>query len=176
MKARATAAQVEERFDTLDQVEVECTHCGRQMSTHLGSGRVVRYFQCASCSRWVSSVYREVLNSSANVRSYPKKDDGPRAQGFDNVKSKLERWLAAIDDQDPYRTVGCSPMDSDDVIRSKYRVRAMQCHPDRGGSDEQMRELNVAYERILSHRERRKVESLPAGAAEVPGSLPARSR
>src|SRR3954466_10306730 len=100
MKAKVSA-QVEERVDTLDHVEVECTHCGRQMSTHLGSGRAVRYFQCAACFRWVSSVYREVLNSSANMRSYPKKNEGPRAQGFDDVKVKLERWLAAIDDQDP---------------------------------------------------------------------------
>jgi hypothetical protein len=166
MKVKVTA-RVEERFDTLDQIEVECTHCGTRMSTHLGSGRVVRYFQCSSCMRWVSSVYREVLNSTARYKSYPK-EAAPKAQNFDQVKGRLERWLAAIDDQDPYRILGCSPMDTVDVVRSKYRECAMRCHPDRGGSVEQMQELNLAYERILHHRERRRQDALPAGNEPSP--------
>jgi hypothetical protein len=174
MRVKVTA-RVEERFDTLDHVEVECTHCGTRMSTHLGSGRVVRYFQCSSCQRWVSSMYREVLNSSAQVRSFPK-EAAPKEKQFDDVKVRLERWLAAIDDQDPYRILGCSPMDSMDAIRSRYRERAMECHPDRGGSESAMRELNLAYERVVHHRERRVVETLPSGQREVVGELPEASR
>ncbi len=173
MKVKVTD-QVEERFDTLDHVEVECTHCGTRMGTHLGSGRVVRYFQCSSCMRWVSSVYREVLNSTARYKSHPKEATA-RAGASEDVKGRLERWLAAIDDQDPYRILGCSPMDSVDVVRSKYRERALSCHPDRGGSVEQMQQLNVAYERVLHHRERRRSEALPAGA-EAAAELPDVSR
>ncbi len=150
----------------LEDVDVECTHCGVQMSSHLGSGSRVRYFRCGSCHRWVSSAYTEVFQADAKVRRYPKEAGPARTEGFDAVKHRLERWLAALEDQDPYRVLGVSPLDSAEAIRERYRALALQNHPDRGGSSERMRELNVAYERIVNHRERRKLEALGAGRQE----------
>ena len=73
--------------------------------------------------------------------------------------------------------LGASPTDSAEVLRARYRELAMERHPDRGGSAEKMRELNDAYERILRHREARKVDAPAAPAARpVRSSLPARSR
>lgn len=163
---------------TLDNVEVECTHCGIRMTTHLGSGQRVRYFRCASCHRWVSSTYTEVFQADAKVRTH-KISDEPKEPRFEEVKDRLERWLRALDDQDPYRTLGVSPLDPPEVVRARYRELALASHPDRGGSEAKMRELNVAYERILHHRERRRLEALSAGSASStlrPASLPPRSR
>lgn len=155
---------------TLENVEVQCTHCGVRMSSHLGSGERVRYFRCAGCHRWVSSSYTEVFHADAKVRLEAQSAEAKPAPQFDAVKMKLERWLAALEDQDPYRTLGVSPLDSDDAIQDRYRRLAFQYHPDRGGAPGKMQELNLAYERIVRHRERRARETLenqlPAGAAD----------
>ena len=82
---------------------------------------------------------------------------GPQKSGqdFEAVKHRLERWLASLDDKDPYRLLGVSPMATDVQIKARFRELAMEVHPDRGGSVERMREVNLAYEKILQHRARR---------------------
>lgn len=162
------------RCTALEDVEVECTHCGIKMTAHVGSGESVRYFRCGACHRWVSSVYPEVLKADAKLRARPRGVEPMRTAEFATVKERLERWLAALDDQDPYRTLGVSPLDSVEVIRERFHALALQNHPDRGGSVERMRELNLAYERIVQHREQRKREALAAGAA-VAQQLPVRA-
>ncbi len=156
---------------TLDDVDVECTFCGMRMTPHLGSGRRVRYFHCAGCYRWVSSSYQEVFKVDAKVRALPKSDEARRQAGFQAVKERLERWLAATHYQDPYRVLGVSPGDGMEVVRARYHELALLNHPDRGGSVGKMRELNAAYERIQRHRERRTIEQLAAGAP-AQSSLP----
>lgn len=163
MAARAPVTTTSTTTTVLDGTDVECTHCKVKMTSHLGSGRSVRYFSCASCQRWVSSSYTEVFKVDGKVRTRPQ-DDAARAS-FDQVKNRLDRWLAAVEDQDPYRVLGVSPMDTPERIRDAYRELAIAHHPDRGGSAEKMRQLNDAYERIHFHRERRKAEQLEAGAA-----------
>src|SRR5215203_2501539 len=96
---------------TLEGVEVECTHCGVRMTGHAGSGQHVRYFRCGSCHRWVSSTYTEIFQVDAKMRTHPQQEPEALTQDFIEVKGRLERWLAALDDQDPYRTLGVSPMD-----------------------------------------------------------------
>lgn len=145
--------------------EIECTHCGRVMSQHQGSGQTVKYYRCSGCHRWVSSHYSDVFKVDAKVRRNPIKEPETTAR-FDEVKDRLERWLTALEDQDPYRLLGVSPGDTLDQIRARYRELALIRHPDRGGTVDSMRELNVAYERITQHRERRKQEALPATVAQ----------
>ncbi|MCI0669523.1 MAG: J domain-containing protein [Myxococcaceae bacterium] len=155
---------------TLENVEVECTHCGVRMTQHQGSGNAVRYFRCASCRRFISSSHTDILRADSKMRTHavrPAQEVVPMA----SVKARLERFLAAVEDQDPYRVLGVSPLDSAERVRTRYRELALQCHPDRGGTPERMREVNAAYERILSHRERRQRESLPANVRL--GALPA---
>jgi hypothetical protein len=162
--------------EALDDVVVECTHCGVRMTPHLGSGQRIRYFRCASCHRWVSSSYADIFRADAKVRTRPKTDEAGDA-GFEQVKARLERWLTALDDQDPYRVLNLSPLASAQEVRERYRELAFRSHPDRGGTDGRMREVNLAYERILHHQERRAAPALPSNAPARPVTrLPARSR
>lgn len=154
MKAAACA-------QTLD-VDVECTFCKVRMSAYQGSGGQVRYHRCTSCRRFLTSTYREVLGAGAGFRARTRPplavEDEPQ---FTQVKDRLERWLSALDDQDPYRTLGVSPMASDEEVKSRYRELALARHPDRGGSADQMRAVIDAYERIARHRQQRRAERSP---------------
>lgn len=172
------AAVASSNWQTLENVDVECTHCGVRMTLHDGSGRRVRYFRCGSCHRWVSSVYTDVLRSDSKMRTHPAKDTSAADERFMVTKNNLERWLSALEDSCPYRALGVSPSASHEVIRARFRELALERHPDRGGSVEQMRELNDAYERILRHRERQAAEASASRVAPVRAvsSLPARSR
>jgi hypothetical protein len=148
--------------DDLSGVQVECAPCGVPMTMHMGNGQRVRYFQCPSCRRWLSSTYADVLRADAKFQTRSLDEVEPGAPSFDAVKDRLERWLATIEEQDPCRVLGVSPQDPTDWIRSRYRELALESHPDRGGSEERMREINLAYERLAEHRKRHKAESAPA--------------
>jgi hypothetical protein len=161
---------------TLENVEVECTHCGVRMTGHAGPR--VKYFRCGSCHRWVSSTYTDVFRADAKMRTHPVREKTEADERFLAVKDRLEAWLAALDEQDPYRLLGVSPLDPPEVVRARFRELALERHPDRGGSEAKMRELNVAYEKILRHRQRKRIEALESGAApvRVASVLPARGR
>ncbi|MDQ3262976.1 MAG: J domain-containing protein [Myxococcota bacterium] len=130
----------------------------------------MQYFRCPRCRRWISSTYADVLRSDSKFQARPVGSQQKPAADFEAVKSRLERWLSSLDDQDPYRLLGVSPVDSDVQIKTRYRELAMQSHPDRGGDADRMRTLNLAYERILSHRARRASEQArqPALVAVAP--------
>lgn len=49
-----------------------------------------------------------------------------------------------------YGTLGVDRAASMDEIKAAFRAKASKAHPDRGGSEQEMAELNVAY-RILSN-------------------------
>lgn len=159
------------RAEALEGLEVECTHCGVRMTAHRGSGQRVKYFRCGGCHRWVSSTYTEVFRADSKVRTHPERPANGNGEAFDSVKNRLDRWLCALDDQDPYRLLGVSPLDSAEQIRARYLELAMASHPDRGGSPERMRDLNLAYERIVRHGERRKQASMGAGRHVVVEAL-----
>ncbi|MDY7230857.1 J domain-containing protein [Hyalangium rubrum] len=167
-------------WQTLENVEVECTHCHVRMTLHEGTGRRVKYFRCGSCHRWVSSTYTDIFRTDAKVRTHPAKDTSAEDANFIQVKDRLERWLSALEEQDPYHVLGVSPLDSPDAVRTRYRELAMERHPDRGGSAEKMRELNDAYERILRHRQRKREEAAAQRRltedSVMSSALPARSR
>ncbi|HZA13984.1 MAG TPA: J domain-containing protein [Myxococcaceae bacterium] len=161
--------------DLLGDVEVECTRCGIRMTAHLGSGQRVRYFQCSGCHRWVSSVYAEVFRANAQIRTRPAAAPVEPDASFDRVKERLERWLSAIEDQDPYRVLGVSPLASPGEVKERYRELAFRTHPDRGGNAERMRELNLAYERVLDHQTGRRLRALENGSRgdeRTPGRVP----
>jgi ribosomal protein S27AE len=155
---------------TLENVDVECTHCGVRMARH--EGPRIKYFRCGSCHRWVSSSYTDVLRGDVKMRTHPVKEKTDADARFLAVKNRLESWLAALDERDPYQVLGVSPSDPLEVVRARFRELALAQHPDRGGCEAKMRELNVAYEKILGHRQRAPVRQPSARAS----ALPARSR
>lgn len=50
--------------------------------------------------------------------------------------------------RDPHEVLGIRPGAPAEVIEASYRALAKTAHPDRGGSDERMAELNAAYEAV----------------------------
>lgn len=54
----------------------------------------------------------------------------------------------------PYKVLGVKKNASKAAIEKAYRKRLMEVHPDRGGSEEQTREVQTAYE-VLSNEEAR---------------------
>ena len=145
---------------TLEDVDVECTQCGVQMTSHVGSGRQIRYFHCPSCSRWTTSVYTEVLRADTKMRSRrPGAPEPTRALG--SVKERLESWLQSLSGSDPYRTLGVTPAISDAGLRERYLALARTHHPDKGGEADEMRRINDAYERVLGLREQNRPAPRP---------------
>ncbi|MDP2270528.1 MAG: DnaJ domain-containing protein [Archangium sp.] len=136
---------------TLEDVDVECTQCGVRMSSHVGSSRQIRYFHCPSCSRWTTSMYSEVLRADTKMRARRPAAAVP-ASTIGSVKDRLENWLLSLSGKDPYRTLGVIPSISDVGLRERYLALARTHHPDKGGSAEDMRRINEAYEQALAHR------------------------
>jgi curved DNA-binding protein CbpA len=54
----------------------------------------------------------------------------------------------ASDNTDPFRVLGIKPGASAADIKAAYRRRAAAVHPDKGGTHEQMRDVNVAYQML----------------------------
>jgi DnaJ-domain-containing protein 1 len=52
----------------------------------------------------------------------------------------------------PYRILGVDPLAEEAVIRSAYKAKARLYHPDRGGSEAKMSEINEAYTKICQER------------------------
>lgn len=54
-----------------------------------------------------------------------------------------------------YQILGISSNSSIEDIKKAYRSLALKFHPDRGGSEEKMKELNEAYEYLINNQEKR---------------------
>lgn len=60
----------------------------------------------------------------------------------------IEQLSTAKQPFNPFEELGVSPEASQEEVKRAYRERAQKFHPDRGGSNEQMARLNLAYEVI----------------------------
>lgn len=158
---------MEQTFDA-----IFCSHCNVRMTEHRPAGSKIQYYRCGTCHRSLSSSYAEVLHAQSSSRAPDPAADARRAQQFDAVKGRLERWLAGLEEKDPYRVLGVSPNASVDEVRSRYREAALEHHPDRGGSAQRMAELNRAFERITQHQDRKPRTALPANGTSIPDWRP----
>jgi curved DNA-binding protein CbpA len=59
---------------------------------------------------------------------------------------------------DYYRILRVPPEADFDTIKKAYRARALECHPDRGGSHEAMLEINEAFEILANSEARRRYD------------------
>jgi hypothetical protein len=136
------------------------------MSSHVGSSGTIRYFHCPSCSRWTTSMYTEVLRADTKMRARkvgaPVASSQPARAGS-TVKERLESWLQSLSGNDPYKTLGVIPSISDAALRERYLSLARTHHPDRGGSSDEMRKINEAYEQVLAQREQNRASMRPTG-------------
>lgn len=62
--------------------------------------------------------------------------------------------------KDYYRTLGVDKNATDDDIKKAFRKLAMEHHPDKGGEEEQFKEINEAYE-VLSDPDKRRAYDNP---------------
>lgn len=63
---------------------------------------------------------------------------------------------------DPWKVLRLQPGASPAEIKSAYRARMMECHPDRGGSEEEAKRVNRAFELLT------RVDVAPAPAPWAP--------
>ncbi len=153
---------------TVEELEMECTHCKVRMTSSSGGGGTIRYYRCPGCSRWTSSVYSEVLRADTKMRRA--REAAAEVVNVGPVKERLARWLASLTVGVPYRELGASPGCSNAELRARYLALARVHHPDRGGRADDMRRINDAYEKVLAHRESLEVRS--AGHGLSLGSAP----
>lgn len=70
-------------------------------------------------------------------------------RGLDDVARQVYAQLAAPKTRDPWEIFGLRPGASVATIEGMYRLLARERHPDAGGSDAAMAELNAAREELL---------------------------
>lgn len=136
--------------ETTTTTTMHCELCATPMTAQGETGSTVSYYFCAGCGRWVASNYGDEM-VRGKTASFDRQDK-PRAststKDLDQIKARLSRWIAEIDENDPYRTLGLHPSASEEVVRARFHELAMRHHPDRGGDAAQMRRVIAAFERI----------------------------
>ena len=73
----------------------------------------------------------------------------PKNLKYANFKMSLVILGGEEGNSDDYRILGVSSSDSVEVIKKAYHKKALENHPDRGGSEEKFRRIQEAYERII---------------------------
>jgi hypothetical protein len=68
----------------------------------------------------------------------------------DTVRSAYKQLEAPAAARDPWEVFGLRPGASRDQIEGMFRILAKTAHPDQGGSDAAMAELNAAHNALLS--------------------------
>lgn len=68
--------------------------------------------------------------------------------GAKEAAEKIKKHMS----DDPYKILGIDPDAEDVVVTAAYKAKAKKYHPDSGGSQEKMAEINRAYEEICKMR------------------------
>jgi hypothetical protein len=93
-----------------------------------------------------------------------------------NCKPKIAKHMSQFDsDKDYYKIIGANERTSQRDLDRLYKRMAAHRHPDRGGSEEEMKSLNEAYRVLKDEVTRREYDtqrSRPAAVNFVPVSSP----
>ncbi len=125
----------------------------------------MRYHHCAQCGRWVASNYGDELVRGGTARRALQRTRPSDRSELDAVKGRLEAWLRALDENDPYFVLGVHPASPPERIRERFHELALAHHPDKGGDPEHMRRLLAAWDRIRRGRRLRQEPNSPPAAA-----------
>lgn len=75
-----------------------------------------------------------------------------RGAGGRTAGAGAQQYASGVADSRPrredYRVLGVEPGASDADVRSAYREKARELHPDRGGDSDEFARVNEAYERL----------------------------
>ncbi len=83
------------------------------------------------------------------------KEPWPSARTAEAASGALRPRSASSNKPSVWHTLGLTPQATLLDIKRAYRARALEAHPDRGGSDEAFRALQSAYESALERRKHR---------------------
>jgi hypothetical protein len=142
---------IQARQSPPDTSTLECTHCGVAMTESPRSESRVRYYCCPRCHRWASTMYTDAVRRHAGARER-RPAEPATVIDFDQIKARMDAWVARLDQDDPFAVLGVSARATPDQVRERYRELARQHHPDRGGDAAEMRRVNEAYEQIRARR------------------------
>jgi len=70
---------------------------------------------------------------------------------LDSMINKLAKQgidIKGMGELDPFKILGVSPNATKEEVKKAFRKKAAECHPDRGGSNEEMIKVNAAWEAI----------------------------
>ncbi len=80
------------------------------------------------------------------------KEPWPSVRSAEAAGAALRPRAPASNKPSVWQTLGLSPQATLADIKRAYRLRALETHPDRGGSDEAFRAVQSAYESALKRR------------------------
>jgi hypothetical protein len=127
---------------------LRCELCQTDMTLQAREGSPIGYFHCTGCGRWVASSYREELMRAGTAYVPREPTAGAAPVDMDRIKARLERWMAQLDERDPYHVLGIAPSAPEETVKARFHELAMENHPDRGGDPIQMRKVLSAWETI----------------------------
>lgn len=109
-----------------------------------------------STNRWVELNMEKQWNARLNLRVLYLAVDAIRLnerRGLGDITASAYLQLAApTGHRDPYEVLGVRPDADFEDIQAVYRAKAKRLHPDAGGSEDAMTELNAALEHIINER------------------------
>ncbi len=100
---------------------------------------------CFACDRWdsVADNVQAIRKTIEALRGIARWGTG------DMVQQAFTGFVALPAPPSPWEVLGLKPGASREEITKAYRAKAMQCHSDHGGTDDQMARLNVARDDLL---------------------------
>jgi hypothetical protein len=96
-------------------------------------------------SEWAHAFLRTLRGQPAFNEGQRRRANGERPEPRAKAPTPASIW----------DTLGVASSATEIEIRRAYRLRALETHPDRGGTDEAFREVRAAYEEALRRRARR---------------------
>merc|ERR1712154_566061 len=79
----------------------------------------------------------------------------------------LPQYPAMADKVDYYSVLGCDPSSSEEQIRTEFRLRARQSHPDKDGNKEEFQVLQEAKDTLLDRARRTLYDKWRASGLEI---------